>query len=108
MNKSILAIAAVAALIATPAAATRQSVAQYLDNCKSDERDCTMIAYNLILAGQNARYLCLPKSVSLDDAATQQVAWLRQHVVDHPRFASEDLEDAQWTAAEALWPCAKG
>ncbi len=110
MYKSILAIAAVAALLGTAGAVAGagQSLSEYLNRCNSDPQTCTMVAYSLIENGSKVRYICVPKTVSLDDAAARQVAWLKERVQNNPRFGNENATDAQWTAAEALWPCAKG
>jgi hypothetical protein len=109
MKKSIVAIAAVAALIGTagPVAGARQTVSEFLENCGSADKDCLSVTYNVILAGKSGGYICVPSTVSLDDAAAKQLAWLKQEAQSNPRFAKEDLEEAQWAAAGELWSCGK-
>jgi hypothetical protein len=111
MKRSILAIAAasLAVLMSTGAGAggERQSLSQFLASCSGSEQNCTMMTYNVIQAGKSSRYLCVPRDVTLDQAAIKQLDWLRQEVQNNPRFGNEDLEEAQWTAAGKLWSCAK-
>jgi hypothetical protein len=111
MMKSVLTLVAVlfVLLISAGAAAGqgRQTLSTFLGNCKGSEQNCIMMTYNVIQAGRSSRYICVPRNVTLEDAAAKQLDWLKQEVGNNPRFGNEDLEEAQWTAADKLWPCNK-
>ncbi|MDE1984991.1 MAG: hypothetical protein KGL29_14535 [Alphaproteobacteria bacterium] len=111
MKKSVLTLAAVlfALLMSAGAAAGqgRQTLSKFLESCNGSAQNCTMMTYNVIQAGKSSRYICVPRSITLEDAAAKQLDWLKQEVRDNPRFGNEDLEEAQWTAADKLWPCNK-
>ncbi|MBU6297262.1 MAG: hypothetical protein KGJ79_02895 [Alphaproteobacteria bacterium] len=111
MKRFILTIAAAVLAVLTSSAGSaggeRQTLSQFLANCSGDQQNCTMLTYNVIQAGKSGRYICVPRDVTLDQAAARQLDWLKQEVQNNPRFANEDLEDAQWTAAGKLWSCSR-
>jgi hypothetical protein len=43
----------------------------------------------------------------VERGASQELIWLRTHRDSDPTLTSGNVEDAQWTAINVLWPCKK-
>ena len=109
MKKIVLAAAAVAALICSNGAAATdtRSLGDFLMTCGRDARVCNGNLEDYLRAAKDQGFICLPEDLSLDEAASQELSWLRKEGGSDDALNRGTAEDAQWTAINTLWPCKK-
>ncbi len=109
MKRIILAVTAAAALIcAGRAGATdTRTLSQFLLICARTPDACNVNLKDYLRAAKDQGFICLPEDLSLEEAASQELSWLRKEGDSNDAFNQGTAEDAQWTAINALWPCKK-
>ena len=109
MKRSILAFAAIAAFAAsTGAGATdTRTLSEFLLSCGSSSRICHINVEDYLQAARDQGLICPPPDLSVRDAASEELNWLRENVVADKALQNSNVEDAQWAAVNALWPCGK-
>ncbi len=107
MKKIILAAAAAAALIATDGAMATdtRTLSEFLMACGRDSRTCRLNLEDYLRAARDQGFVCLPQDLSLERAVGQELSWLRKQREADAALNNGNVEDAQWTAINALWPC---
>jgi hypothetical protein len=94
--------AAALAVAVFPAHAARLTLSDFMAQCTANPSYCETANGNYIQNAARARSICLPKSVSQDQAQKDMMAWLRKEA---DKSKSVSLDTAQWDAINALWPC---
>lgn len=105
MLKAMLAAVGLSAAILLGSGASARTISEFMDDCRSDANSCKSIVTSVIINGRDARYICVPKGMSSEKAAQQEIDWLKEKVGSSKRFANRDDQDALWDGAAALWPC---
>jgi transcriptional regulator GlxA family with amidase domain len=95
-------LAALASAVPAHGVAGRVMLSDFMAHCAADPSYCETATGAYIDNAQHVRAICVPKSVSQADAVRAMLAWLRK-AADKGRVMS--LDDAQWDAVNALWPC---
>jgi nitroreductase len=108
MNRIVLAAAAAALLGTGGAGATdTRTLSEFLVVCRSSPRTCHANIEDYLLAARDQGFVCLPQDLSLKDAASEELSWLRNDGAADAALKQGTAEDAQWTAINTLWPCKK-
>ncbi|HEY0283634.1 MAG TPA: hypothetical protein VGC27_13560, partial [Rhizomicrobium sp.] len=68
-------------------------------------RVCRANIEDYLRAARDQGFVCLPQDLSLEAATTQEIKWLRKNGATDDKLNQSSVEDAQWTAINALWPC---
>ena len=108
--KLILAATAamMAVLIGSGAAATdTRTLAQFILVCNSSPRSCHTNLTDYLRAAKDQGFVCLPEDLSVEEAASQELSWLRKDGASDDVLNQGTAEDAQWVAINKLWPCKK-
>ena len=109
MKKIVFAAAAAASLIGTndAAATDTRSLSEFLMACGRNERVCRLNLEDYVRAARDQGLICPPADLSLERAVNQELSWLRTQRDIDPALNDGNVEDAQWAAVNALWPCKK-
>lgn len=109
MKLIVAAIAAFAAvLIGSGASATdTRTLSQFILVCRSSPRICSTNLEDYLRAAKDQGFVCLPEDLSVEEAARQELSWLRKDGAADDALNQGTAEDAQWTAINTLWPCKK-
>ena len=109
MKKIVLAAAAAATLMCPGGAMATdtRTLSEFLMVCGRDSRACHINLEDYLRAARDQGLVCLPQDLSLEQGTSQELSWLRTHHDSDPTLTSGNVEDAQWTAISALWPCPK-
>jgi hypothetical protein len=111
MKKIVLGTMAafVATLICTGGAAATdmRTLSQFILVCNTSSRSCHGNLEDYLRAARDQGFVCPPQDLSLEQGASQELSWLRMHHDSDPTLNNGNVEDAQWTAINALWPCKK-
>jgi len=109
MKKIVLAVAAAATLMCPGGAMATdtRTLSEFLMACGRNARICNGNLEDYLRAANDQGFICLPEGLSVEDAASQELSWLRTHHDSDATLNSGNVEDAQWTAVNALWPCKK-
>lgn len=104
MRKLIpLMIPAALVVAAFPAqAGGRMMLSDFMAQCTGNTSYCDGVNGAYIQNAEHVRSICLPKSISQEQAQKDMMAWLRKEA-DKGKTIS--LDNAQWDAINALWPC---
>jgi hypothetical protein len=108
--KLILAATAamMAVLIGSGAAATdTRTLSQFILVCNSSPRGCHTNLTDYLRAAKDQGFVCLPEDLSVEEAASQELSWLRKDGASDDVLNQGTAEDAQWVAINKLWPCKK-
>jgi hypothetical protein len=106
---STLAFAAALLAGATgPAAAVdTSSLSAFLASCPSDAKGCQSMTYNFVATAKDNNYGCIPRNLSADKAADQELDWLKNTARGNPKYEKMDFTDVMWAGIDELWPCHK-
>lgn len=99
------AAAAVAALVmAIPAHGTgaRMMLSDFMQQCLVYPGYCEGINGSYITNAENAKSICVPKSMSHEQAVKDMMSWMKKQA---DKGKSISLDNAQWDAVNALFPC---
>ena len=109
MRNSLPVFAALAALVAAGSAfAAPQTLSEFLDTCTGSAPACRASLGDYIASASQNQLICKPDDVSQDRAVGDVLDWLRQAGNEKPAVAKGSVDDAEWDAVNALWPCHKG
>ena len=109
MKKIVFAAAATAVLICTGGATATdtRTLSQFILVCNTSARSCHANLEDYLRAANDQGFICLPEDLSLDEAADQELGWLRRDGGADDALNQGTAEDAQWVAINKLWPCKK-
>lgn len=105
MKKFLLVCVAGAALMGPAAAADVPTLSQFLMNCDRDVTVCRLKLQDYITASTQQNLICLPKDVSVREASSQTLRWLRDVGTKDDKLYSSSYDDAVWQAISTMWPC---
>jgi hypothetical protein len=109
MRKTIFALTVAAAAIVAVAgdvrAADTRTLSEFLASCSAKYRECRGLLGDYIEAASTQELICLPKDLSTEDAVDRELDWLRHTGASDDKLFRGNVEDAEWAAASALWPC---
>ncbi len=83
-----------------------RTLAKFLANCNISSRDCRDNLHDYTLAASNQGMICIPKDLSINEAVSQELDWLRSAAAQKEDFSSGNAEDGEWAAVSTLYPCA--
>jgi hypothetical protein len=105
--KRVLLVCAVCAAFAAPAAAQEvPTLSQFLANCSRDTMVCKFKLNDYIVAADTQKTICRPADQSVKSASSEILSWLRNDDKHPAGLRDVPFDDALWTAASTLWPCA--
>jgi hypothetical protein len=84
-----------------------RTLAQFILVCGNSPRICHANLQDYLRAAKDQGFICLPEDLSLEEAASQELSWLRKEGAADDKVNQGTAEDAQWTAINTLWPCKK-
>ena len=108
-TRILTAVAIGAAVLAlAPASATdTSSLSAFVRSCNDDAKGCRLMTRDAILTARNAKYGCIPESLSTGEAGDKLLQWLKETANADPKYAKEALTDLLWTGVDEIWPCPK-
>ena len=83
-----------------------RTLSRFLASCNSNNRDCRDNLHDYTLAASNQGMICMPKDVSVNEAVSQELDWLRSVAAQKADLISGSAEDGEWAAISTLYPCA--
>jgi len=101
MRPIMLAIAACAVAV-SPARAEVQKFSTFMRECVRDEITCRVKLRDYVTAADQQKLICLPQDVSISQAVSEAMSWLR-HTGD--KYDDGPYDDALWAAISTLYPC---
>lgn len=105
MKKILLACAA-AAVWAMPAPAqSMPKLSDFLAGCYRDSGACRVKLKDYIVAGETQKILCRPKDVSVSEAVSDMLRWLRSDETHPASLNDQPFDDGLYEAAIKLFPC---
>jgi hypothetical protein len=109
MKKTVFAAAVTAAFIVTAGAgaADTRTLSEFLLTCSVKTLVCRGNLEDYLRAANSQGFVCLPQGLSMEKAVDQELRWLRQQHFTDPSISNSNVEDAEWAAINALWPCKK-
>jgi hypothetical protein len=82
-----------------------RTLATFLTSCNSDVTQCKYNLHDYTLAAADQGMICMPKGLSINDAISQELDWLRNVGAQKSDLYTGNVEDAEWAAMSTLWPC---
>jgi len=102
--KNILVVCAAAAVLVTAAPAQDlPKLSEFLSGCFRDSTSCRGKLKDYIVAAETQKVICRPKDVSVSDATSDLLRWLRSDEAEPLKDGPYD--DALYAAASKLYPC---
>jgi len=83
-----------------------RTLAKFLANCNTDRGDCRDNLHDYTVAAAAQGMICMPKDVSVNEAVSQELDWLRTAASQKEDLNSGNAEDGEWAAISTLYPCA--
>jgi len=106
--KLILAATAAFAAVAIGASAEdTRTLSQFILVCNTSARSCHANLEDYLRAANDQGFICLPEGLSVEEAGSQELSWLRKEGGSDDALNQGTAEDAQWVAINKLWPCKK-
>jgi hypothetical protein len=107
MKKIVFAAAATAVLICTGGATATdtRTLSQFILVCNTSARSCHANLEDYLRAANDQGFICLPEGLSVEEAGSQELSWLRNEGASDDKLNHGTAEDAQWAAVSTLWPC---
>lgn len=106
MNKVLLASAAAMILITAAPAQEIPTLSQFLSSCYRDSGACRTKMKDYITASETQKIICLPKDVSVSEAISSTLSWLRSDSTHPAALNDGPFDDALFEATTKLYPCA--
>ncbi len=106
MKKFLLACAAMAALASAASAQDVPTLSKFLSECFRDGNVCRMKMKDYVNAAVSQKSMCLPKDVSVNEAAAEILRWLRADDTHPASLNDQAFDDAIYAATLKLYPCA--
>lgn len=86
----------------------QETLTHFLSRCDAGDADCrTEILAGFDVALNQMKFICPPGDLSPDQAADQELKWLRNAAAANETLANGGELDAEYTALNTLWPCDK-
>lgn len=97
---------AAAVVLLLPAAQAQDvpKLRDFLMSCSRDSGPCKVKLKDYVTAANAQKIICLPKDVSINEAAGDVLRWLRSDVAEPMK--ESPFDDALFEAATKLYPCA--
>jgi len=105
MKKLILASAAGAAFLTAASAQQMPSLSDFLGSCYRDANICKIKLKDYIVASDSQHTICRPSDMSVNDAASEMLHWLRSDDTHDKNLNDGPMDDAFYLATTTLWPC---
>lgn len=83
-----------------------RTLAKFLSNCNLDTANCRDNLHDYTMAANGQGMICMPKNVSVNEAVSQELEWLRSAAAQKEDLNSGSAEDGEWAAISTLYPCA--
>ena len=106
MKKLLLAFAAVVALASAAPAQDLPPLSKFLSTCFREGNTCRMNVKDFVTAAVSQNSMCLPKDVSVTDATSEILHWLRADDTHPASLNDTPYDDAIYEATQKLYPCA--
>jgi hypothetical protein len=104
MKKVLLACAAVAAMAVAAPAEELPKLSEFLSSCYRDNGACQQKIKNYVEAAKNQHIICLPQDVSVREAASETLSWLRKDE-NTTSLDQQPFDDGLYAATTKLYPC---
>jgi hypothetical protein len=102
-----LAIGAALLALAPASAADTSSLSAFVHSCNTDSKGCHFVIRDAINAARNAKYGCIPETLSVEEAGNKLLEWLQAANNASPKYAKDAFTDLLWTGIDEVWPCPK-
>jgi hypothetical protein len=106
MKKLLMLCAACAAFVTAVPAQDMPTLSQFLGNCYRDANACRLKMKDYITASDTQHVICRPADMSVNEAASQTLRWLRSDETHDKSLNDVPFDDALFLATTTLWPCA--
>ena len=104
---SAVAIGAALLALAPASAADTSSLSAFVRSCNTDSKGCHLVVRDAINAARNAKYGCIPATLSADEAADRLLQWMKVTANADSKYEKEPFSDLMWTGVDEVWPCPK-
>jgi hypothetical protein len=105
MKRFLMACAACAAFVTAAPAQDMPTLSAFLGNCYRDANACRLKMKDYITASDTQHIICRPADMSVNDAASQTMHWLRADDTHDKSLNNAPFDDALFQATTTLWPC---
>ena len=102
MKRIVVALACVAAVAAY--GKDTRTLSEFMSKCNAASRECHNTLRDYVNAARDQNMICLPAGLSTEEATDDMRDWMRNATKD-AALAAGNVEDGQWAAVTALWPC---
>lgn len=110
MKKTVLGAVAALAFVAAPfLAASAQDLpklSDFLSKCARDSATCRTKVKDFVTASVSQKSICLPKDVSVYDAVSETLRWVKASDTHAPALNDAPFDDGLYEATTKLYPCA--
>ncbi len=106
MKKMLLACAAMVALTSAASAQDVPTLSKFLSECFRDGNVCRLKMKDYVNAAVSQKSMCLPKDVSVNEAISEMLHWLRADDTHPASLNDQAYDDAIYEASQKLYPCA--
>jgi hypothetical protein len=105
MKKVLWACAAAAVLAVAAPAEDLPRLSDFLSSCYRDNGACQQKIKNYIEASKTQHIICLPEDVSVREAASATLSWLRKEENYPASLKDQPFDDGLFEASTKLYPC---
>ena len=108
MKKTLLgaALVIVAAPFLAASAQDLPKLSDFLSKCSRDSSGCRSKVKDFVTASVSQKSICLPKDVSIYDAVTETLRWVKASDTHAQSLNDAPFDDGLYEATTKLYPCA--
>lgn len=105
MKKILLVLVAGAAMVTPASAQELPTLSQFLASCSRDTGACKVKLKDYVTAAQSQQNICIPDGVSINQAVSETLRWLKYDTTRAPTLKDGPFDDGLFAATTTLYPC---